>query len=748
MFNKKLILGLFVFVLIASVVAGFETQDSSWSIVRHFPVPDTWYNYNIENFNFTISTSNTLTNCDYSINGAPKVDISCAGVSSYFDDIAIAPLSDGNHNIRLCAEDDSFSLTCDNELFYVDTTPPTITDDFVNDGIWVNVDQIVTLDPQDGSGSGISEVRYCEGIGCAPNLVLISPYQLNYNTDQDTIVRYQAWDNVGSPSIIGEFNVKIDKTTPIVDAGIDVITNVQVLQDATVDGSVSGVASYLWSGAPEINFGTSDAEDTTIDSIADGDYVIRLTVVDNAGNNASDEINFIWDTTAPITTDDAPIGWQSADATVTLTPIDGLSGVADTLYCVDQIDACLPGTSGTSILVSDEGVNYVRYYSSDVAGNDELVNSVSVSVDKSVPTITDDFVNDGIWVNVDQIVTLDPQDVVSGIKEVKYCEGVACVPAFVLNSPYELNYILDQDTIIRYQAFDNADNPSLIGEYNVLLDKSEPTTSDDYTSDGFWVNIDQTINLTENCDISGCAWTRYCTDAIDCDPSTGIDYVIPVVINTEGITYFRYASQDKAGNIQTTVSREIKIDKIAPVTTASAISETVYTSPVEVTLTCVDGGSGCDITSYCYATTNDCIPISTYSNKITISENGVWFVRFRSIDTVGNLENIQDASNNATINIPPPSGSPSSGGGSYTPSAPIIVQNTTIVEEEEEFSAESGEVVEPEVSGITGAVVGGGDSNAVKDILSTIAILAAAGLCIFLYRRWWIVQNKLPGSKK
>ncbi len=118
--------------------------------------------------------------------------------------------------------DDSFleppytEITPETVLYYCDVTPPTITDDCPVG--WVNSDFTVTLTPLDDA-SGIREVRYCEGALCNPSIILASPYQLTYTTDQNTIVRYRAWDDATppgtpNPSLIGEYNVKLDKSAP------------------------------------------------------------------------------------------------------------------------------------------------------------------------------------------------------------------------------------------------------------------------------------------------------------------------------------------------------------------------------------------------------------------------------------------------------------------------------------------------------------------------------------------------------
>lgn len=86
--------------------------------------------------------------------------------------------------------------------------------------------------------------------------------------------------------------VGIDRTAPSVDAGTDKYTNADFSQDATASDGTSGIATYLWekvSGPGTVTFGTPNAEDTTVSVDVIGNYVLRLTVTDQAGNSATDE---------------------------------------------------------------------------------------------------------------------------------------------------------------------------------------------------------------------------------------------------------------------------------------------------------------------------------------------------------------------------------------------------------------------------------------------------------------------------
>jgi len=177
----------------------------------------------------------------------------------------------------------------------------------------------------------------------------------------------------------------------------------------------------------------------------------------------------------------------------------------------------------------------------------------------------------------------------------------------------------------------------------VKYDKTTPTTSDDFANNDTWVATNQTITLTP-ADSGGSelAWTKYCTSSNSCDPSSGTAYTVPVVISTEGTSYFRYASADNAGNTQTTVSKTVKIDKTKPITAADGGSYTFGTwsnTNVTVTLICADtSGSGCSATLYCTDASDTCTPNSVYATPVEVSTTGTSYIRYASTDFVSNAE--------------------------------------------------------------------------------------------------------------
>jgi parallel beta-helix repeat protein len=236
--------------------------------------------------------------------------------------------------------------------FKVDQTPPTgeFSDD-VEDGInalvdWQTTNTEISLITSDEGGSEIAE-SYLDQVSYGDTCNAVTPYTVPITISEYSTVCWRVVDFAGNENT-GSSEILVDKIAPSVNAGSDKITNTQYTQDATVNDEDSGVAAYLWekvSGPGNVNFGSSGAEDTTILADADGEYVIRLTATDSAGNSNSDQMILAWDTVDPnveITTLDTV--YKSDGVDLIFTPTDPVPGTA--LTCSYQVD------NGTSIPVS------------------------------------------------------------------------------------------------------------------------------------------------------------------------------------------------------------------------------------------------------------------------------------------------------------------------------------------------------------------------------------------------------------
>jgi len=402
----------------------------------------------------------------------------------------------------------------------------------------------------------------------------------------------------------------------------------------------------------------------------DGMYVIGFGSVDNAGNSeegseGDNYIIIILDNTSPeVTLEDLDEFYNSVPIILNFTYSDSGSGVkeykiwkwrhggtndqfVDITNSNPPIAGCIDinngdGTYTTTCEFIDGSQDGEFSFKIEVIDNVENSQNSTIRntiLDTTSPTITSDY-TDG-WKHTDQTVTLNPEDplegkapVNSGIKEVKYCEGVDCEPDITLGSPYEILYTTDQITILRYQTWDNAGNPSGIGENEIKIDKTKPITTISFDSTE-WQTSDININLTcedpeTNGVKSGCDKIYYCISyEDDCDPWEGEEYTDTINYGEEGTHYIRFASNDSAGNVEETKSQVIKIDKTSPTIEITNILDGAnITCFQSVTAEITDETSG---VNFVYATILNSTDIIANKTMVYDSSRGVWDTTFAGL---------------------------------------------------------------------------------------------------------------------
>src|SRR4029077_18069412 len=104
----------------------------------------------------------------------------------------------------------------------------------------------------------------------------------------------------------------------------------------------------------------SPPADSTITGEGTG-LTATASVSDRAGNatSATSAPSVRIDRTQPVTSIDAPADWVNTNQTLTLTPRDNLSGVAETHYTVDGGAV----QTGTSVRIITEGDHTVAFWS-------------------------------------------------------------------------------------------------------------------------------------------------------------------------------------------------------------------------------------------------------------------------------------------------------------------------------------------------------------------------------------------------
>jgi len=162
-----------------------------------------------ENTRFTLTCADEEVGCDKTYYGVYE-----RGWANYSEPFTLEGHEEGMYTIYYYSTDLlGNEEEANSEQDWLDINKPTITDDY-EDG-WKNTDQLVTLNPED-DGCGIKEVKYCleEDCDVENGAIIENDYDIEFNGDQKTILRYQAWDNVGHASLVGEDEIKIDKTAP------------------------------------------------------------------------------------------------------------------------------------------------------------------------------------------------------------------------------------------------------------------------------------------------------------------------------------------------------------------------------------------------------------------------------------------------------------------------------------------------------------------------------------------------------
>ena len=151
----------------------------------------------------------------------------------------------------------------------------------------------------------------------------------------------------------------------------------------TVDGSTPTLASPTWSGE-----GLRRAATAPIAFAASG--TLKWIAVDVKGNvSAVQSASYAVDTTPPVTTaqvNGTAAGGYYPATTITLTATDeaGGSGVAATEYRLDG-GPFVPYTA--PVPVTMDGAHVLEFRSRDVAGNEEAIRSIAVTIDATAPTI-------------------------------------------------------------------------------------------------------------------------------------------------------------------------------------------------------------------------------------------------------------------------------------------------------------------------------------------------------------------------
>ncbi len=401
----------------------------------------------------------------------------------------------------------------------------------------------------------------------------------------------------------------------------------------------------------------------------DGNKTIYMKSIDLAGNlrNSSNYTSdsIILDREAPNTTDNSSSKWTNKNQTIELNCSDNGIGCNTTSYCVDTSGTCEPtdvynNTNKIKIGCNEGEVckNYTVYRSNDTLGNlEDKKTSNQIKIDKKAPNTTDN--SSSKWTNKNQTIELTCSDEGSGCNSTYYCianKSKTCDPTEVYNDTTKINITCEEGEIcekyISYYSLDNAGNNETVKNSSLIrIDKKPPEVNINSPTSGF-VNENILVNttITDNqtvdqvyYNLSNSTWSD--SSNLSQSGSYWLGNLDTISISDGEYNLTIYAN-DSLGNLNNTKRVDIIIDNTPPNTTDNSSSEWTENNQT-IELNCSDNGIGCNTTSYCVDTSGTCTPDTTYNstNKIEIGCNGEEvcknYIRYRSNDTLGNLEDIE-----------------------------------------------------------------------------------------------------------
>jgi hypothetical protein len=466
-----------------------------------------------------------------------------------------------NQQVVGTATDGAGNSATDTALVSIDKSAPTISaaaDRAANGAGWYDDDVTVSFTANDAL-SGIAS----------------SPAPRTFGEGANQSASGTAIDAAGNSTSASVTGINVDKTNP-------------VLTGSFASGWHKGDVVVTWTCTDTLSGVASAPANETVTGAGDN-LSSTASCIDKAGNTTTETVSGITiDRTAPVTLASASgtvvNGWYSADVDVTLDAIDSLSGVAATYYTVDG------GTpkAYTVPFSLGEGEHTVVFWSEDNAGNieDESVNSLTVSVDKTAPStrVINPISPDSGWFVTSGIpFAFAAEDAGSGVAATYYT--IDGGDAQTYGEPFTTDLSTGKHTVA-YWSVDIAGNAETKGSFEVKVDTVAPSIEGHQTPAANlfgWNNTNVDVTFTCSDDDSGVAGIAGCAgDTTLANNGAG------QAVTGDAV--------DVAGNRSSTTYGPVNIDKVPPtlagVPTTDANAASWYKGDVVVKWVGDDGVSG------------------------------------------------------------------------------------------------------------------------------------------------------------
>ncbi|MDP2181609.1 MAG: S8 family serine peptidase [Actinomycetota bacterium] len=246
-------------------------------------------------------------------------------------------------------------------------SPPVVTDNAA--AYYLTQPAVIRLTATD-TASGVASIAY-KVDGAATQTVPASAVNVSVSNNGSHSIRYTATDKVGYTSVPVTTSFIIDTIAPTAShtpvTPLYSSTPVTVTLDGADTGG-SGFASMNWQvdgGAPQ----SSPTTPVVVPLSTEAAHTVSYWTIDNAGNTSvvgSAAVTI--DATAPGLSDDVVASYEQS-ATIHLSATDGVSGVAEIAYRLDDEATQTVAGSAASFHVDTGNAHHLVYTATDRAGN-------------------------------------------------------------------------------------------------------------------------------------------------------------------------------------------------------------------------------------------------------------------------------------------------------------------------------------------------------------------------------------------
>ena len=481
-------------------------------------------------------------------------------------------------------------------ILKTDTTNPSWSVAY-SPSTWTNGNVIVKITCSDSnSGCNMSNISGWSKSGYIYSKTFTS------NTSWNITIRDIAWNTRSIPYIVNN----IDKNSPTTSANN---SSTSLWRNTKVDITLSmwdngwswiSYAKYKWD-SNTCTTGTNFTNWQKIQVPSEWTHTLYLCTSDVAWNTQTWSGVYKYDATKPTVVDNYAYDniWINTGRTITLTPNDPKgsdhSGISSTKYCWGA--SCLPvtWTTSTSITVTGQINNVIRYQSYDNAGNSSNIWVIYVKVDTTKPTTSANNSSTSLWRNTKVDITLSMWD--NGWSWISYAkykwDSNTCTTGTNFTNWQKIQVPSEWTHTLYLCTSDVAWNTQTwSGVYK--YDATKPTVVDNYAFDNVWTNTGRTITLTPNDpkntginNVSGINTTKYCWGST-CDISTGT-VGVSIVVTGQINNVLKYQTYDNATNASTIWLIYVKVDTTRPTLSANNSSTWIWrNSKVDITLSVWD----------------------------------------------------------------------------------------------------------------------------------------------------------------